>query len=128
MVRTQSSTLTFADYLAYADGTDTRYELVRGHLIAMTPPTGQHLLIARYLERMFTAAIEASDEDWIALQGTGQKVSEETSRSEIPDLYQILSVYPRFVGALHCNAPYEVSISNRGCVTRICIMSNQSTI
>ena len=33
--------------------------------------------------------------------------------------YQALSVYPRFVGALHCNAPYAVSVSNLGCVTRI---------
>jgi hypothetical protein len=33
--------------------------------------------------------------------------------------YQTLSVCPWFVGALHCNAPYEVSVSNRGCVTRI---------
>ena len=90
MVQTQSSTLTFADYLAYADGTDTRYELVRGHLIAMTPPTGQHLLMARYLERMFTAAIEASGEDWLALQGSGQQVDEETAR--LPDLM----VVPRF--------------------------------
>ncbi len=84
MVQTQSSTLTFADYLAYADGTDTRYELVRGHLIAMTPPTWKHLLIARYLEQMFTAAIEASGEDWIALQGAGQQVDDETSR--LPDV------------------------------------------
>jgi hypothetical protein len=38
------------------------------------------------------------------------------SRTRSPvfwELYQILSVYPRFVGALHCNAPYEVSILNR---------------
>ncbi|MBE9156690.1 Uma2 family endonuclease [Nodosilinea sp. LEGE 06152] len=84
MVQTKPSTLTFADYLAYADGTDTRYELVRGQLVAMTPPTWKHLLIARYLERIFTAAIEATGEDWIALQGAGQRVDEETSR--LPDV------------------------------------------
>ena len=84
MVQTKPSTLTFADYLAYSDGTDTRYELVRGHLVAMTPPTWQHLLIARYLERIFTAAIESIGEDWIALQGAGQQVDGETSR--LPDV------------------------------------------
>jgi Uma2 family endonuclease len=84
MVQTKPSTLTFADYLASADGTDTRYELVRGHLVAMTPPTWEHLLIARYLERMFTVAIESIGEDWIALQGAGQQVDEETSR--LPDV------------------------------------------
>ncbi len=26
---------------------------------------------------------------------------------------------PRFVGALHCNFPYEVSVSSRGFMTRI---------
>lgn len=84
MVQTQPSTLTFADYLAYDDGTDTRYELVRGHLVAMTPPTWQHLLIARYLERIFEAAIEQSGADWLAIQGAGQQVDEETSR--LPDV------------------------------------------
>ena len=44
------------------------------------------------------------------------------SRTRSPvfgELYQILSVYPRFVGALHCNAPYEVSILNRDFVSWI---------
>jgi Uma2 family endonuclease len=84
MVQTKPSTLTFADYLAYDDGTDTRYELVRGHLVATTPPTWKHLLITRYLEHIFTAAINQTDEDWIALQGAGQQVDEETSR--LPDV------------------------------------------
>ncbi len=84
MVQTKPSTLTFADYLAYDDGTDTRYELVRGHLVAMPPPTWQHLLIARYLERMFEAAIEQNGADWLAIQGAGQQVDGETSR--LPDV------------------------------------------
>ncbi len=84
MLETKSSPITFADYLTYDDGTDTRYELVRGQLIAMPPPTWLHLLIARYLERLFEAAIEQMGQDWIALQGAGQQVDEETSR--LPDL------------------------------------------
>jgi|GEM_PF-5536543 Uma2 family endonuclease len=31
------TTLTFAQYLHHNDGTDTRYELVRGLLLPMTP-------------------------------------------------------------------------------------------
>jgi Uma2 family endonuclease len=31
--------ITFEAYLNYDDGTNTRYELVRGELVAMTPPT-----------------------------------------------------------------------------------------
>ncbi|MGB3308817.1 MAG: Uma2 family endonuclease [Nodosilinea sp.] len=84
MVQTKPSTLTFADYLAYDDGTDSRYELVRGHLVAMTLPTWRHLLIARCLERMFEAAIEQSGTDWLAIQRAGQQVDEETSR--LPDV------------------------------------------
>lgn len=32
--------LTFKEYLDYGDGTDNRYELVQGELVAMTPPVG----------------------------------------------------------------------------------------
>ncbi|MBE9136140.1 Uma2 family endonuclease [Nodosilinea sp. LEGE 07088] len=84
MVQAQPATLTFADYLAHDDGTDTRYELVRGQLIAMTPPTWQHLLIARYLERLFEVQIQQLGTRWLALQGAGQQVNDDTSR--LPDV------------------------------------------
>jgi hypothetical protein len=35
--------LTFDDYLAYDDGTDSRYELVDGELIAMPPESPENL-------------------------------------------------------------------------------------
>ena len=41
--------LTFEDYLAYDDGTDTRYELVDGELVAMPPESPQNLKLARFL-------------------------------------------------------------------------------
>lgn len=41
--------LTFEDYLAYDDGTDTRYELVDGALIAMAPESPENLRLARFL-------------------------------------------------------------------------------
>ncbi|GAX44784.1 hypothetical protein NIES4075_58030 [Tolypothrix sp. NIES-4075] len=34
--------LTLEEYLAYDDGTDTRYELVDGELIPMSMGSGQH--------------------------------------------------------------------------------------
>lgn len=34
--------LTFEEYLAYDDGTDTRYELVDGELVPMSLGTGKH--------------------------------------------------------------------------------------
>jgi Uma2 family endonuclease len=84
MVQTRQNILSFDHYLTYEDGTDTRYELVKGQLVAMTPPTWQHLLIARFLERLFEDAIEALGQDWIAFQGAGQQIGEATSR--LPDV------------------------------------------
>lgn len=84
MVQTKSNLIDFAEYVAHDDDTDTRYELVQGQLVEMTPPTWQHLLIARYLERLFEAEIRQAGLDWIAVQGAGQRVAENTSR--LPDV------------------------------------------
>ncbi len=41
--------LTFEEYLAYEDGTDTRYELVSGELVPMGVGTGIHAFIVKFL-------------------------------------------------------------------------------
>ena len=41
--------LTLEEYLAYDDGTDTRYELLDGKLVAMPPESDRNNLIALYL-------------------------------------------------------------------------------
>jgi Uma2 family endonuclease len=41
--------LTFAEYLAYDDGSDQRYELIAGELIALPPESGLNDFIARAL-------------------------------------------------------------------------------
>ncbi|MBD1928158.1 hypothetical protein H6F74_18175 [Trichocoleus sp. FACHB-90] len=41
--------LTFEEYLINSDGTDTRYELVNGELLAMTIDTEQHREIIDFL-------------------------------------------------------------------------------
>lgn len=47
MTQTASSkSLTFEEYLAYDDGTDTRYELVDGELVEMPPETRKNNAIA----------------------------------------------------------------------------------
>ncbi|GET37694.1 Uma2 family endonuclease [Microseira wollei] len=45
--------LTFAEYLKYDDGTDTRYELVDGELIPMSLGTGKHGAVTKFLEFTF---------------------------------------------------------------------------
>jgi len=41
---------TFADYLAYDDGMDGRYELTYGDLIEVPPESDEHVLISRALD------------------------------------------------------------------------------
>ena len=76
--------VSFEEYLTYLDRTGTRYELVNGKLAAMNPPTWQHILIARFLERALEAEIQRIGYAWLPVQGAGQRVEEETSR--LPDL------------------------------------------
>ena len=41
--------LTFEEYLHYDDGTENRYELVDGELIALPPESGRNIRIALWL-------------------------------------------------------------------------------
>jgi Uma2 family endonuclease len=45
--------LSFAEYRAYSDQSDCRYELVEGELAPMSVGTGLHGAIAKFLERSF---------------------------------------------------------------------------
>ncbi|MEO0802672.1 MAG: Uma2 family endonuclease [Cyanobacteria bacterium J06642_2] len=83
--------MSFQDYLTYDDGTDTRYELVKGQAIAMTPPTWQHIRIAKYLERLFDNEIERRNLPWVSLRDAGQRTSEAGARQ--PDVAVMLDEY-----------------------------------
>lgn len=63
------SRVTFADYLTYFDGSDTKYELVDGELVSMSLATGKHGGITKFLERDLDGEIERTGLPWIALQG-----------------------------------------------------------
>jgi Uma2 family endonuclease len=56
--------LTFAEYLTYDDGTDTRYELVNGELVAMSLGTGRHGRIIKFIDDALNAEIQRSQLDW----------------------------------------------------------------
>ncbi len=80
---------TFEEYLKYDDGTDIRYELERGELIAMGQARGQHGEIMHFLERRFNSEIERLGLDWVARQAAvdvrvPQVGKRDTSR--IPDV------------------------------------------
>ncbi|WP_121969655.1 Uma2 family endonuclease [Leptolyngbya sp. BC1307] len=61
--------LTFEEYLAYEDGTDTRYELVDGKLKAMSVGTGIHALIINFLAEQFKLVLAEWDEPHKAMSG-----------------------------------------------------------
>ncbi|AGY58530.1 Uma2 family endonuclease [Gloeobacter kilaueensis] len=77
--------LTYEEYLHYDDGTDYRHELVDGALAAMTPATGRHERILRFLLFRLQAEIDRSKRDWQVRQsGTGLQTT--ARRVRIPDL------------------------------------------
>ena len=85
MVQASSNVFTFAEYLTYDDGTDVRHELVRGYLLAMTPPAWSHVKIARFLEDLFRAEIRRLGSPWDAIRGeVGQRTGVVDSR--LPDV------------------------------------------
>jgi Uma2 family endonuclease len=56
--------LTFEEYLTYLDGTDTRYELVNGELVAMSIGTGQHGEIIDFLYRQIDGPTDIKGDDF----------------------------------------------------------------
>jgi Uma2 family endonuclease len=60
--------LSFEEYLIYNDGTDTRYELVNGELVAMSLGTGKHGAIAEFLYDQFREIIKQQALPWTAKQ------------------------------------------------------------
>ncbi|NEP18658.1 MAG: Uma2 family endonuclease [Leptolyngbya sp. SIO4C1] len=82
MVQT-SVQATFQDYLRQQDSS-ARYELVRGTLIAMTPPTLAHIRIAKFLERRFDQEIGQTGQLWESFREVGQRTEANTSR--LPDV------------------------------------------
>ncbi len=73
--------VSFEEYIDICAQTDEPYELVRGELVKMTPPTWAHVLIARFLERVFEAEIERLGYDWVAVRETGQRTEDNSSPS-----------------------------------------------
>jgi Uma2 family endonuclease len=61
--------VTFADYLAYFDGSETRYELVDGELFAMAMGTGRHGETIDRVYRKIGTEIDRTAQPWIVRQG-----------------------------------------------------------
>ncbi len=81
-IEPQTKYFTFEDYLAYDDGTDTRYELVDGELVEMPPESTGNTKIARGL--LFELAKHVP----IALLAIGTEIQTlgKRARCRLPDL------------------------------------------
>ena len=81
--------LTFTEYLAYADGSNARYELVEGDLVPISLGTGLHGGIAEFLYDEFRTQIQQISAPWTAKQMTVGVQSPRGTRwdtSRIPDV------------------------------------------
>ncbi len=85
MTQAALTTLSFEQYLHYSDRTDTRYELVRGYLVPISPAPWPHSKIAKFLERTFDTEISRLGYPWEAVRGdVGQRT--ELSSARLPDV------------------------------------------
>ncbi|MGG6239444.1 Uma2 family endonuclease [Nodosilinea sp. AN01ver1] len=87
--------LTLADYLAYDDGSGTRYELVDGDLVPMGIGTGLHGAIAEFLTEQFKAAAQQAGQPWTAKDmriGVRSPRSTRWDTSRIPDVVLLPTV------------------------------------
>ena len=74
--------ITFEEYLAYDDGTDTRYELVDGRIHAIPPPSPEHQALARVL---LINLLQHFPIDRIA-SNTEIEVTGRLARCRVPDI------------------------------------------
>ena len=91
---TTIQTLTFEAYLAYDDGTDTRYELVDGELSPMSVGTGKYGAITEFLNDQFKDAIKRTSLPWTAKDmriGVRSPRGGRWDTSRVPDI-TVLSI------------------------------------
>ncbi|MBE9155485.1 Uma2 family endonuclease [Nodosilinea sp. LEGE 06152] len=77
---TATALCTFEDYLAYDDGSENRYELVDGELVAMSPPVMEHFLIAKFLEQALDIEIRRLQRPWLCFRESGVRTGLRKSR------------------------------------------------
>ncbi|MBE9065919.1 Uma2 family endonuclease [Leptolyngbya cf. ectocarpi LEGE 11479] len=86
---TTTQKFTFADYLAYDDGTNTRYELIDGELIPMGLGTGKHGAIIEFLNDQFRDEIRKQQLSWTSksmMIGVRSPRGRRWDTSRIPDI------------------------------------------
>lgn len=85
--RTTKRLYSFEEYLAYDDGTDSRYELVNGKLELRNPQPFRHLLISKFIELAFETQIKRLGLPWLCFREAGVRTGWRKSR--LPDVYVV---------------------------------------
>jgi Uma2 family endonuclease len=80
----RQSRMTVREFLRWEDGTDTRYELVRGVPVAMAPPSGPHAFISRNIHNALTAKLRPPCSSFF---GAGVARSEDDDECRLPDVF-----------------------------------------
>lgn len=75
--------LTFAEYLAYDDSTDTRYELVDGELTEMPPESPENCDVAR---RLFVELLKCVPLIFLSYKEIEIEVTGRRAKTRLPDL------------------------------------------
>ena len=96
---------TVAEFLAWDDGTDTRYELVDGDIVAMNPPVALH---ARMVMELGTALRSRLPRGCAVYAGGGAVLPGDDSNYRIPDL------------AVSCTPSNEHWVAQSRLVVEIC--------
>ncbi len=79
----KSQKLTFEEYLAYDDDTDTRYELVDGELVAMPPESPENCYVAR---RLFVELLKCVPLILLSYKEIEIEVTGRRAKTRFPDL------------------------------------------
>jgi Uma2 family endonuclease len=80
MVSSAVKGISFEEYLNYDDESGFKYELVDGQLELMNPPTIEHFLITKFLEKIIDAEIQRLALSWLCFRETGVRTSRNKSR------------------------------------------------
>ncbi len=87
MIQVSEKIYSCEEYCQHNEELDNRYELVDGKLVLMTPPSFQHLLIAKFLETYFDKLIREKSMPLLCFKEAGVRTGWRKSR--ISDLYII---------------------------------------
>lgn len=88
-IATTIQKLTFEAYLAYDDGTNTRYELIDGELSPMSVGTGKHGAVTEFLNDQFKDELKRTGLPWTAKDmriGVRSPRGGRWDTSRIPDI------------------------------------------